>query len=86
MKRDISSWSVLFAKDTKKCNDCDPSVHTMDYPDLTISNLMEKSIGLQKDNTVNDFYKLFADNQHFSFGICIYQPPAMALLTKRHYK
>ena len=75
MKHGISSWSVPFAKET---------IYTMDYPGLTLSNLMEKSIGLQEDNTINDFYKLFADNLHFAFGICIYQQPAMALLTKRH--
>ena len=84
MKHGISSWSVPFAKETKKYNVYDPSIYTMDYPGLTLSNLMEKSIGLQEDNTINDFYKLFADNLHFAFGICIYQQPAMALLTKRH--
>ena len=27
---------------------CDPSIYTMDHPDLTVSNFMENSIGLQK--------------------------------------
>ena len=27
---------------------CDPSIYTMEHPDLTVSNLMEKSIGLMR--------------------------------------
>ena len=28
----------------------DPSIYMMDHPDLTVSNLMENSIGLKMDN------------------------------------
>ena len=29
---------------------CDLSVHTMDHPDLVVSNFMENSVGLQRVN------------------------------------
>ena len=29
---------------------CDPSIYTMDYPDLTVSNFMENSIRTQQVN------------------------------------
>ena len=44
MKHGISSWSVPFAKETKKYNVYDPSIYTMDYTGLTISNLMENPL------------------------------------------
>ena len=50
----ILTVSALFAKQRKKYNiileilTCDPSVYTMDHPDLNVSNFMEKSIGLKR--------------------------------------
>ena len=55
----ILTVSALFAKTKsifreKKNNiileilTCDPSVYTMDHPDLNVSNFMEKSIGLKR--------------------------------------
>ena len=31
-----------------KIRTCDPSVYTMEHPDLNVSNFMEKSIGLHR--------------------------------------
>ena len=58
----ISSGSALFAK-TKlifreinsnilKIITCDPSIYTMDHPDLTVSNFMEKRVCRQRVNGV----------------------------------
>ena len=31
-----------------ECIACNPSIYTMDHPDLSVSNFMEKSVGLKR--------------------------------------
>ena len=41
----LSEKKILYFLDVITC---DTSVYTMDHPDLTVSNFMEKSIGLHR--------------------------------------
>ena len=44
---------------------CDPSIYTMDNPDLNVSNFMEKSISLQRV-TKSDKIPLIKKNRPFN--------------------
>ena len=36
------------------CITCNPSIYTMDHPDLTVSNFMENSVGLKRVKELKD--------------------------------
>ena len=56
---------------------CDPSIHVMDHPDLTVSSFMENSIGRQRVKTVkfHTVLMILLLNYNSVFTYCVVTKP-----------